>query len=50
MPMPHHFLPVWQDGPMDFLVPGIFRLGGIEIRRAAVFRYADGVTAVGESQ
>jgi hypothetical protein len=42
MPMPHRFFPVWQNGPMNFLVPGIFRIGGIEIKRPAAIRYADG--------
>jgi hypothetical protein len=43
LPMPHRFLPVWQDGPMQFEVPGIFRTGGLEIRRPGAVRYADGV-------
>lgn len=42
LPMPHRFLPVWQNGPMNFLVPGIFRVGGTEIRRPGAVRYADG--------
>ena len=43
LPMPHRFLPVWQDGPMQFEVPGIFRTGGLEIRRPGAVRYGDGV-------
>lgn len=43
LPMPHRFLPVWQTGPIVFDVPGIFRLGGIEIRRPGAVRYVDGV-------
>lgn len=43
LPMPHRFLPVWQDGPLQFEVPGIFRTGGVEIRRPGAVRYADGV-------
>ena len=43
IPMPHHFLPVWQRGPLVFDVPGIFRLGGVEIRLPAAMRYLDGV-------
>jgi hypothetical protein len=43
IPMPHRFLPVWQRGPLVFDVPGIFRLGGIEIRMPAAMRYLDGV-------
>jgi len=43
IPMPHKFLPVWQRGPMIFDVPGIFRIGGVEIRLPAAMRYLDGV-------
>lgn len=42
LPMPHRFLPVWQNGPLNFLVPGIFRLGGVDIKRPASVRYGDG--------
>lgn len=42
LPMPHRFLPVWQNGPLNFLVPGIFRVGGVEIRRPFAVRYQDG--------
>lgn len=41
MPMTHRFLPVWQTGPLIFDVPGIFRLGGLEIRRPGAVRYVD---------
>jgi hypothetical protein len=41
MPMPHHFLPVWQTGPITFDIPGIFRIGGVEIRRPGAVRYVD---------
>ena len=44
-PMPHRFLPVWQTGPTTFDIPGIFRTGGVEIRRPSAFRYVDGITA-----
>jgi hypothetical protein len=43
IPMPHRFLPVWQRGPLVLDVPGIFRLGGVEIRMPAAIRYLDGV-------
>jgi hypothetical protein len=43
IPMPHRFLPVWQRGPLVFDVPGIFRVGGIEIRLPAAMRYLDGI-------
>lgn len=44
IPMRHRFLPVWQTGPITFDVPGIFRLGGVEIRRPGAFRYVDGIS------
>lgn len=44
LPMPHRFLPVWQTGPLRFDVPGIFRTGGLEIRRPGAVRYLDGVS------
>lgn len=43
IPMTHRFLPVWQTGPLVFDVPGIFRLGGLEIRRPGAVRYVDGI-------
>ena len=45
LPMPHRFLTPYQDGPLRFVVPGIFRLGGLEIRRPGAMRYMDGVLA-----
>jgi hypothetical protein len=45
IPMPHRFLPVWQTGPMRFDIPGIFRLGGLEVRRPASVRYLDGISS-----
>ena len=43
LPMPHRFLPVYQDGPMHFEVPGIFRTGGVDVLRPSAFRYLDGI-------
>lgn len=43
IPMRHKFLPVWQRGPLVFDVPGIFRIGGVEIRMPAAMRYLDGI-------
>lgn len=43
IPMPHRFLPVYQDGPLTFAVPGIFRIGGLDIRRPKEVRYGDGI-------
>ncbi len=43
MPMPFRFLPAWQTGPIKFDVPGLFRLGGVDIRRPKAVRYLDGI-------
>jgi hypothetical protein len=43
MPMAFQFLPVWQSGPMMFDIPGVFRTGGLEIRRPGAVRYVDGI-------
>lgn len=43
VPMPHRFLPVWQRSPLVYDIPGIFRVGGLEIRRPQTVRYIDGV-------
>lgn len=44
LPMPHRFLPVWQDGPMSYQVPGIFRTGGVELLTTAAMRYLDQIS------
>lgn len=44
LPMPHQFLPVYQDGPLNYTVPGIFRTGGIELLTLVAFRYLDGIS------
>jgi hypothetical protein len=41
IPMIQRFLPVWQTGPID--IPGIFRVGSVEIRRPGAFAYVDGI-------
>jgi len=43
VPMPHRFLPVWQTGPLTYDVPGIFRLGSVEVRRPGAMAYIDGI-------
>lgn len=43
LPMPHKFLSVWQSGPLEFAVPGIFRTGGVEVRLPKAIRYLDGI-------
>lgn len=44
LPMPHQFLPVYQDGPLNWTVPGIFRTGGVELLTTVAFRYLDGIS------
>ena len=43
MPMPLRFLRPWQAGPMRWIVPAIFRLGGLEIRLPGAMRVMDGI-------
>lgn len=43
IPMTHRFLPPWQTAPLVFDVTGIFRLGGLEVRRPGAVRYVDGI-------
>ena len=45
LPMPHQFLPVYQDGPLNWMIPGIFRTGGVEVMATQTLRYLDGVMA-----
>lgn len=42
MPMPHRFMAPFQKSAMQVEVPGIFRLGGLDIRRPGAVRYRDG--------
>lgn len=44
LPMPFRFLPEpFRSRPLYWEIPGIFRFGGVDIRRPAAFRYVDGV-------
>lgn len=43
MPMPHRFLPVWQSGPLRWDVPGVMRLGGVDVRLPGQITLMDGV-------
>lgn len=43
IPMPHRFLPVYQAGPLRFEIPGVFRLGGLDIRLPKEVVYVDGL-------
>jgi len=42
IPMPHRFLPVYQAGPLRYEVPGVFRVGGVNIKRPEDVAFADG--------
>ena len=44
LPMPHMFLPPITSNRILYMVPGIFRTGGLEIRRPGAIRYLDKVT------
>lgn len=44
LPMPHQFLPVHQDGWANFVIPGIFRTGGVEFLAPQTAYYLDGVS------
>ncbi|MCI2243790.1 DUF2184 domain-containing protein [Xanthomonas sp. PPL568] len=43
MPMPHRFLPVYQSGPLQWNVPGVMRLGGLDVRLPKQVVYVDGI-------
>lgn len=43
IPMPHRFLPVWQSGPLRYEIPGVMRLGGLDIRLPNEVSYVDGI-------
>jgi hypothetical protein len=43
MPMPHRFLPVWQAGPTRWEIPGMLRLGGLDVRLPNEISYVDGI-------
>jgi len=41
IPMPHRFLPAYQSGPLRVDIPGVFRIGGVDIRRPKEVSYTD---------
>lgn len=43
IPMPHRFLGIFQDGPLHWVNPGVFRFGGLDIRKKKEVRYMDGI-------
>lgn len=42
IPMPHRFMTAQYSG-LNYIVNGVFRLGGLDIRRPAEVRYVDGI-------
>jgi hypothetical protein len=44
LPMPLRFLPI-QPRYIEYYVPGMFRMAGLDIRRPAAVRYLDGVAS-----
>lgn len=40
LPMPHRFLPVRERGSLGFVVPGIFRVGGVNFKRKQDIAFA----------
>lgn len=46
MPMAFRFWPVYQDGALHFQVPGLGRVGQLQIFRQNGIRYLDGVSGV----
>lgn len=44
MPMPYRFLDVDREGPLQYQVPGIGRVGQLTVIRDGAVRYLDGVT------
>lgn len=45
MPMDYRFFPLYQDGPFNFTVPGMGRIGQIDVKKPGI-RYLDGITPV----
>lgn len=43
MPMPHRFLPAYQSGPLRWDIPGVMRLGGLDVRLPKEVSYIDGI-------
>lgn len=43
IPMPHRFLPAFAPSPLRVEIPGVFRLGGTDVRRPKEMNYVDGI-------
>lgn len=48
IPMRHRFIDPMRTGPLIYEVPGIFRLGGVDVKRPAYMRYVDGISEPAE--
>lgn len=46
VPHPYRFYPVYQDGPFNYVVPGLARVGEVDIKLPGAIRYMDGITPV----
>lgn len=46
VPHPFRFYPLYQDGAFNFVVPGLARVGELDVKLPGAIRYLDGVTAV----
>ena len=44
LPMPLMFLEPFQKTATQYVIPGVFNCGGLEIRLPGTFRYVDGIT------
>lgn len=44
IPMRHQFLDAMRTGPLIYEVPGIFRLGGLDVKRPVYMLYVDGIS------
>lgn len=43
IPMRHRFLEAMRTGPLKYEIPGIFRLGGLDVRRPKMIEYRDAI-------
>ena len=50
IPMRHRFIDPMRTGPLIYEVPGIFRLGGLDVKRPAYMRYVDGISEPAEEE
>lgn len=46
VPHPYRFYPLYQDGPFNFVVPGLARVGELDVKLPGAVRYLDGVSPI----